>query len=136
MRSKLVSSLPVAALAALLSTLAAPARAADIRCRIPFSFEVRGATLPPGEYTFTTQPGTLFVRGYRSGAVALTVGLQSTTVDEAKAIFEHQGDEYILTDVWTGDGVGRELLLPHTNGERGRTAQTGGASEQVVIPAL
>jgi hypothetical protein len=121
---------------ATLALIPAPAAAADIRCHIPFSFEVHGTTLPPGDYTFSAEPGELFVHGYRHSAFALTNSEQSTTDTDAKAVFERRGDEYILRDVWVGGGVGRELLLPHAHGERHRTAQEGGTPERVTIPAL
>jgi hypothetical protein len=76
------------------------------------------------------------VRGYGHTAVAMTLGLYSTWDTGAKAVFERDGDEYILRNVWIGGGVGNELLLPRGRGERPRSAQESGAAEQVIIPAF
>lgn len=112
----------------------APARADEIRCHVPFSFTVRGKTLPPGTYTFSDEAQAMLVRGYTDGAVVLTNRLESRTDMDAKAVFEKDGDDYILKETWMGGGTGRELLLPPTNGERHKSAD--GRLEQVVIPAL
>ena len=130
MRSLILSGLAAAIPVAVLALIPAPARADAIECQIPFSFVVRGKTLPPGRYTFSDESQALLVRGYNSGAVSLTNRLESSTENEAKAVFEKDGDEYILKQAWMGGGVGRELLLPRTDGERRARA------ELVTVPAL
>jgi hypothetical protein len=77
----------------------------------------------------------LFVRGYHHSAFALTIREQSDSDPGAKAVFDREGDEYVLRDVWTGGGVGRELLAPHVRGEH-REPPPEGAVERVTIPAL
>jgi len=62
--------------------------------------------------------------------VSLTNRLESPTQNEAKAVFEKDGDEYILREAWMGGGVGRQLLLPRTDGERRARV------EHVTVPAL
>lgn len=47
MRRILLTTLYGTAVMATLALFATPADAADMRCRVPFSFEVRGQTLPP-----------------------------------------------------------------------------------------
>jgi hypothetical protein len=135
MRRTLVTALTGAAVMATLALISAPVEAADIRCHIPFAFEVHGTTLPPGDYTFSTEPNMLFVRGYHHAAFAITNSEQSTREEDAKVVFEHQGDEYVLHDVWTGGGTGRELLQPHVKAERSKSA-AGATVERVTIPAL
>ena len=132
MRVQFFPGLSVVALLAVLAATSAPAEAADIRCKIPFSFEVHGETLPPGTYTFSSDPAKLFIRGFRHSAFALTNNEQSTSDTQAKAVFERYGDEYVLRDVWFGGGVGRELVRPRVEPERRRTAHDG----RVEIPAL
>ena len=136
MRRTVPAVLSAAAVMTAFALISAPTEAADIRCHVPFSFQVHGTTLPPGDYTFSAEPGELFVRGYRHSAFALTIGEQSTSDTDAKAVFERRGEEYVLRDVWIGGGDGRELLLPHAHGERHRTAQEGSTPEPVTIPAL
>jgi hypothetical protein len=122
--------LPIAAFA----LVPAPARADTIRCQVPFSFTVHGKTLPPGEYTFSDDSSVLLVRGFTGGAVNLTNRLDSSMEEQAKVVFEKDGDDYILKEAWMGDGTGHELLLPKTNGEHRRSAQNGDV-EQVTIAA-
>jgi hypothetical protein len=130
MRSRILSALGAAIPVAVLALIPVPARANAIECQIPFSFVVRGKTLPPGRYRFSDESQALLVRGYSHGAVALTNRLESRTENEAKAVFERDGDEYILKETWMGGGVGRELLRPRTDRER----RTQG--ELVTVPAL
>jgi hypothetical protein len=120
MRRQIASGLAAAATAATLALVPAPARADAIRCEIPFSFTVRGATLPPGTYTFSDESQVLLVRGDTTGALALTNRLESRSDDDAKVVFEKAGDEYVLRDVWMGGGIGRELPPPRAGGERRR----------------
>jgi len=61
--------------------------------------------------------------------VSLTNRLESATENEAKVVFEKDGDEYILKQAWMGGG-GRELLLPRTDGERRARV------DLVTVPAL
>ena len=128
--SGLAAVLPIAALALIPAT----AGADTIRCQVPFSFTVHGKTLPPGEYTFSDDASVLLVRGFGQGAVNLTNRLESSTEEQAKVVFEKDGDDYVLTQAWMGDGRGRELMLPKTNGEHRRSAQNGEV-ERVTIAA-
>jgi hypothetical protein len=119
--SGLAAVLPIAALA----LIPAPAGADTIRCQVPFSFTVHSKTLPPGEYTFSDNASVLLVRGFTDGVVNLTNRLESSTEEQAKVVFERDGDDYVLTQAWMGDGTGRELMLPKTSGEHRRSAQNG-----------
>jgi hypothetical protein len=139
MRSQVLSGLAAAIPVAVLALIPVPARADAIECQIPFSFVVHGKTLPPGRYRFSDESQALLVRGYSNGAVSLTNRLESATENEAKAVFEKDGDEYILKEAWMGGGVGRELLRPRTDGERRKSARDGqveGGRELVTVPAL
>lgn len=122
--------LPIAALA----LAPAPARADTIRCQVPFSFTVHGKTLPPGQYTFSDDASVLLVRGLNDGVVNLTNRLESPNEEQAKVVFEKDGDDYILKQAWMGDGTGRELLLPKTSQEHRRSARNGEV-ERVVVAA-
>jgi len=135
MRSWILPGLAAAIPVAVLALIPVPARADAIECQIPFSFVVRGKTLPPGRYTFSDESQALLVRGYSNGAVSLTNRLESPTENDAKAVFEKDGDEYILTEAWMGGGVGRQLLLPRTDGER-RLRARDARVERVTVPAL
>jgi len=128
--SGLAAVLPIAALALIPAT----AGADTIRGQVPFSFTVHGKTLPPGEYTFSDDASVLLVRGFGQGAVNLTNRLESSREEPAKVVFEKDGDDYILTQAWMGDGTGRELMLPKTNGEHRRSTRNDDV-ERVTIAA-
>jgi hypothetical protein len=130
-------------LAASLTALAAasiPAEAAEVRCQIPFSFTVRGRTLPPGMYHASTDSpqGVLSIRGDSGFALAMVVGIESGDVTQPRLVFHKYGDEYYLQEVWLGGGHGRELLQNRPKGEPIKTADGGAAAEtfeRVVIAA-
>jgi hypothetical protein len=130
MTKQLLKGLWAVSLVAVLAALSAPVEAAEIRCKVPFSFAVSGTTLPAGTYNVSTTQGRLFIRGYDHGAFALTNGLQSGKDTEAKLVFHKYGDRYILRQVWVGGGSGHELPPPRME----RKVAT--SVEQVVIPVL
>lgn len=139
MSSQLLRSSLAAILVALLAAVSIPAEAAQVRCRIPFSFTVHGATLPPGTYQASTDmgPGMLAIRGDRSFAFAIANDLLSRDESEARLVFYKYGDHYYLREVWLGGRSGRELPQNHPKGEvktaEGETAP--GTFERVVIAA-
>src|SRR5262249_8841267 len=107
----------VAAIAAL-ALVASSAHAADISCNVPFSFSVGKATLPAGHYAVsTTGTGALIFRGVQTGPISLTNRLESRKQTDAKMVFYRYGDRYVLREVWTGGGAGRELLQPRQESE-------------------
>jgi hypothetical protein len=135
LRSSLAASLTALAAASI------PAEAAhQIRCQVPFSFTVRGRTLPPGLYHASTDApqGVLSIRGDGGFALAMAIGIESGDVTEPKLVFHKYGDEYYLQEVWLGGGYGRELLQNRPKGEPIKTAEGGPAAEtfeRVVIAA-
>jgi len=112
-------------LAITLALAASPAGAqtAQIHCTIPFAFSVKGATLPPGDYTFWSDQSALYVRGVAHGAIVLTRALPAHGSIEPRVIFEKHGEEYVLREAWVGLGPGREV--PRTSFERERLADQG-----------
>jgi hypothetical protein len=138
MRTRFLPMLSAAAVTMAMAALSRPAEAADIRCQVPFSFTIRDATLPPGEYLMSIESGVLFVRGVHQGVFALTVG-ESGPDDHAKAVFDKNGDQYLLREVWTGGGDGHEVLEPKPPREQSRSDRRESdarAVERVTIPAL
>jgi hypothetical protein len=138
MRTQILKGLGGVSLIGALTALSVPAQAADIRCKVPFSFTVNKATLPPGEYLISTSGnGGLLVRSFRGGAVALTNRLESRKEVDPKMVFHRYGDQYILREVWMGVGVGRELPQPRLEKEL-KTASNGSTIdfERIEIPGL
>ena len=122
-----------------LAVLAVPADAAQIRCKVPFSFTVNGKTLPPGLYVVSTETaaGSLLVRGYGHGVFTPTGRVESRTDSSAKLVFHKYGDQYVLRQAWMGGGSGRELPESREERELARATRGEKASarlERVVVP--
>jgi hypothetical protein len=122
---------------AVLAGFATTAQAADVRAEVPFSFTVSGKTLPPGTYTLNTQgSGGLLVRSQGKGAVALTIALSNSRERGAKLVFHKYGEEYVLRQIWTGYGSGREIPVGRHERQLMQAARQGKAVasvERVVI---
>jgi hypothetical protein len=136
-------ALRLAAVAAMMAASGVSVRAAgteELRCQIPFSFVVNAKTLPPGNYHVDVDVahGMVELRDLSHGAFALGIGLDDPRTLETKLVFHRYGDQYVLREVWTGGGLGRELPEPRleralAEGAAGRpTAQM----ERVELPAL
>jgi hypothetical protein len=136
MNKQLSGSIGAALIAAALIVLSVPVDAAEMRCDVPFSFEVNNATLPPGAYSVSTEQGTLLIRGATRGALSVTNRTESRADTSPKLVFHRYGDEYILREVWTGGSTGR-LLSPSRRERQLANASRRGdvaAFERVVIP--
>ncbi len=138
MRKRLLKGIWAASLVAVLAVFSMPVEAAEIAVKIPFSFTVNGAVLPPGTYTISNGQSALFVRGFGHGAVVLTNRLESLKDTDAKLVFDKYGDQYALRQAWMGGGNGRELPRPRLERELADAARSGEVTrvEKVVIPAL
>ena len=90
----------------------------SISVSIPFAFMVGEKTLPAGDYTLKPANNTgmysrLLIRS-KDGETALIIStgvVQSSAAQkEAKLTFNHYGDQYFLSQVWTpGTEYGRQL---------------------------
>ena len=139
MTKQLLKGLWAVSLVAVFAALSVPVEAAEVSCKIPFSFTVNGKTLPEGSYRVSTGAGTLLIRGFSNGAFALTNPVESNKPGAARLVFHKYGDQYFLRQVWTGAGSGRELPQPRLQRSLARGAQDGKVAtgfEQVVIPVL
>ena len=123
---------------AVLAGFATTAQAADVRAEVPFSFTVSGKTLPPGTYTLNSQgSGGLFVRSEGGkGAVALTIALSNSRERGVKLVFHKYGEEYVLRQIWSGYGTGREIPVGRHERQLMQAARQGKAVasvERIVI---
>jgi len=125
LRSSLAASLTA------LAAVSVPAEAGQVRGQVPFSFTVRGRTLPPGLYDASTDmpQGVLSIRGGGGFALAMAIGIESGDVTEPRLVFHKYGDEYYLQEVWLGGGYGRELLRNRPRGEPIKKAENGATAE-------
>ena len=110
--TKRILLVAVAAVLAAFVPLSVTTSAAEINCRIPFSFIVNGKTLAPGNYSLSTHDSLVTVRGAAATIFALTNGT-SGPVAPPKLVFLKTGDRYDLAEIWMGDGSGREVLMSH-----------------------
>ena len=96
---------------------AVPALSADI----PFAFEMRGVTLPVGEYriNFSENRTWFAIRSVDSKEAAMgltfTVDPTANSANEAKLVFNKYGDRYFLSQVWHPNFVRQ---LPKSKQER------------------
>jgi hypothetical protein len=133
--------LPAAVLAAVAAS-GTPARADQCDAKVPFSFTVGARTLSPGTYTISAQgmsEGVLFIHNTNSGAFTLGTQIQSRKDTTPKLVFHRYGDQYVLREIWMGDGIGRELPESHIERELRETAVHKTAAlayERVVIRLL
>jgi hypothetical protein len=130
----------VALSGASVKTVAAQAEE-DLRCQVPFSFTVNRATLPPGTYGVTVDDATGLVelRDMTHGVFAIGIPFDARRALDAKLVFHRYGDEYVLREVWTGTGTGREL--PERPRERELSSAAGQGThsarfERIELPLL
>ena len=135
------------AIATLLITLSAGSSFAHgsefgLRANIPFDFVIGTKTLPQGTYTvkfLETSPNVLVIRGQdnNEGAIALSITVSAEDIEDnsPKLIFHRYGNEYFLSQVWSGAGLaGKEL--PKSQQEREHLAKGSLEAEVVFIAAL
>jgi hypothetical protein len=134
--NRMRSLILAAAAVAVFTPLYITASAAEVTCRVPFDFVVNGTALPAGNYWIGSQGsgGALLVRGFRKSAVVTTFlgDRRADQVGRAKAVFLKTGDRYTLIEVWTTDGVAREIPHARRSAEEHARA-TNLPAEQIVI---
>jgi hypothetical protein len=132
----MLSLIVAAAALAVFTPLYITASAAEVNCRVPFSFVVNGTTLPAGHYSISNNGGALLLRGFHKSAMVMTVlnDRRDDQIGRAKAVFLRTGDRYTLLEVWTTDGIGRAIPGARKYAEeRARSASV--AVERIVILA-
>lgn len=114
MKKQILALVAAAAALAVLAPLTVTLSAAQVTCRVPFSFIVNGKTMAPGRYLVETRDAALIVSGTHSSAVVLANPALSRTESDkhAKLVFLKSGDRYDLIEVWTGTGNGRQIAMP------------------------
>ncbi len=137
MTKRLLRCLVSAAVLFVIAPLYVTASAAEMNCRIPFSFVVSGKRLPPGTYTIGNNNGVLMLQSGPHGAVVLSTGT-SRAADRSghgSVVFSRSGSRYDLIEIWNSDGSGREVRpSPRPKEERARA--DAAAVERIVIPAM
>src|SRR4029079_4350807 len=104
MCSWLKASVPLAAALIVLGS-GAPSAQDALTVKVPFAFEVRGKTLPAGQYSVEQQGTGLIIRGEQGprGSVAVVgipAGGQDPSGDTPVLTFVRNEKDYRLTGVW------------------------------------
>jgi hypothetical protein len=106
---------------------------------IPFAFQVGDKTLPAGEYRIEFVPtadGYFLDIRQKDGdpwtRVSMTIALDSKDGQaEPQLVFNHYGNSYFLSQIWTGDGQGRQLF----KSKREKEAALGQVRTEVALLA-
>jgi hypothetical protein len=128
------TKLSIVAAALLLSVVATGTCYAQqtMAVKIPFAFQAGDHTLPAGEYRFASALiGTKTIQRLRQVDGDAVIDFVTISVDtrnghpDAKLIFNCYGQTRFLSQIWTGDGEGRQLIKSNrekqtASGERGR----------------
>ncbi len=105
---------------------------------IPFAFQVGDKTLPAGEYWVQPLPSgadSLQIIRHKDGSASMIVLTKAADSKDAKSepelIFNQYGNSYFLSQIWTGDGQGREL----SKSKREKEAALGQVRNEVALLA-
>ena len=107
---------------------------------IPFTFNVGKTTLPAGRYTITVlNPSSdrkiLQVRSLngRSSAMVFTTGVIGNASEDAKLVFERDGDRYVFAQAqMAGDETGLAVVRSKSDRDS-RNAMTKSNKKKVVV---
>ena len=111
-----------------------------LKASVPFGFTVGDQSFPAGDYTISTiqiqARDVIQLRsadGKRASFVASHPTYSPDPSAQTKLIFQHNGSEYFLSQIWTlGRTSGRELVLPDHAKE---LAQNGSTPDVATILA-
>jgi len=104
--------------------------AAKIKANIPFNFVVGSKELKAGDYVIESslEDNVLRFRSEDGGVqqIAFTVPVETKrTGNHERLLFHHEGDQYVLSQVWlSGDENGQELIpaVRQKGSEKGQAA--------------
>jgi hypothetical protein len=128
--------LPVVALLAASAVPPVPAQSdVTLVANVPFEFVAGKTTFPAGQYEVKqAQTNVVVIRaldGRQTAFVATEAANAGKTQEQSKLVFNHYGNEYFLSQLWTvGADIGREV--PPTRGER-EAARTAGRRETAAV---
>jgi hypothetical protein len=123
-----VLALPVALFLTCIAAI--PSHAQKInRINIPFAFQAGDKTLPAGEYNvrraFENSPAALILQTASAEPVTMVVmtqGVESRDLNGVgKMVFHRYGNEYFLSQIWTGTARGRQLYKSRREKEVARS---------------
>ena len=110
------------------------------KANIPFAFQVANQTIPVGEYLILTDTNQRAQTIRRTFSSASVIVLTDSVVDaknkgsEPKLVFHKYGDNYFLSEIWTGQAEGRRLLASKREKELAR--ETPGSEVAVSLQSV
>jgi len=118
MRAIILKVTAMLALIVALTSVSVQAQTSSNRLKftVPFEFNVGSEVLPAGDYTVSVENQT--VRLQKTDGKANMIALSQRTVSardtdiKVKLMFRQYGGHAYLSQVWLGDGLGRDLRRP------------------------
>jgi hypothetical protein len=128
-KTNVVLAVAVAFLVSVIATGTCYAQYRVLDVNIPFSFQVENKTLPAGEYRIESLlTGLHVIRPMDSGAPTIVSTIVPTIEVKSKGgksepelIFNRYGESYFLSQIWAGEGKGRQLFKSEREKELMRT---------------
>ena len=107
-----------------------------IVANIPFDFMVGEAALPAGQYTVRqgSSPAVVFIQNRKTfeAAMVLSIAVEDRgNLGLAELVFQRDGSQHFLSQVWSGNATGREVRKPHMEGAL--TAQASTSSVDIAL---
>ncbi len=140
MKKQALTVLSIGSLLVMLAVAPLHAISSTFTANIPFDFMVGNKTLPAGSYKVghPNIMGTLVIQSvdHRGSAFFLAhfVSAKSGQDNSAKLIFNRYGDQYFLSQVWSGEETdGRGLIKSRREREVAKVNQAKNASEPEVV---
>jgi hypothetical protein len=118
------------ALAALAGAISVPlsAQTLNLTATVPFEFTVGDSTMPAGDYRLLSSGRPIIQVFNEATNSAVLTATQSAYSGERsgagspRLVFNRYGDHYVLSQIWDGSSVGRELTKSKNERELARTA--------------
>ena len=110
-----------------------------MKVNVPFTFAVENHSLPAGEYLVLTMTPERSIRivsvdGKHSAIVNTLPNYAKSPSETSRLVFHKYGNEYFLTQVWTG---GQNVARNPLSGKRAmEIASSGGMPETFTVIAL
>ena len=140
MKKQALTVLSIGSLLVMLAVVPLYAISSSLTANIPFDFMVGNKTLPAGSYKVgrPNTAGMLVIQSadHRGSAFFLAhfVSAKSGQDNSAKLIFNRYGDQYFLSQVWSGEETdGRGLIKSRREREVAKGNQAKNASEPEVV---
>jgi hypothetical protein len=125
--SKFAASLAAAALTLAFTSPSLQAQSPETRSKVnvPFSFEVGTRHFEPGVYSIAMQSGNVLIvtNGTKAAMEMIRVDAGSKPGADSKVVFQHVGDQYFLSQVWTAGETEHIQCVPSKGEQQAQKLQ-------------